>query len=164
MCFNFLRSFYWNFLTLSVTQTEKINLRSSTCKVPLTSVRYQQNWIWPPDFSHIVRCKTSLISVQREQSCSIWTDMIKQTTIFRTSNLSSHSKNFKYRIYPIILSLTPLITSAWRELAAEAPTQGAAGTENRKILLGLQVTLQFVCDQPQDVHNDHQTNCDIDNI
>jgi len=53
---------------------------------------------------------------------------------------------FKYGIYSIILSLTPVITSARRELQTEAPTQGSAETENREILPGLQVALQFVCD------------------
>jgi hypothetical protein len=66
-------------------------------------------------------------------------------------------------MYPIIFSLTPLITTIWRELTTKAPTQRAADTENKEILQGLRVARQFVCDQPQDVHNDHQTNCDMDN-
>jgi hypothetical protein len=49
------------------------------------------------------------------------------------------------------------------ELTTESPIQGAADTENRGILQGLRVALQFVCDQRQDVHNDNQTNCDMDN-
>jgi hypothetical protein len=68
-------------------------------------------------------------------------------------------------MHPIILSRTPLNHLCLERTSnrSHPPSQGADDTENKEKLLGQQAALQFGCDQPHDVHKDHQTKCDTYN-
>jgi hypothetical protein len=71
----FATSVSGTFLTLRKTERDSIkNICRFSREMPIILVRFWWNWIFSMDFRKIIKYKIPWKSLQREPSCSVWTD------------------------------------------------------------------------------------------